>query len=486
MITLRPRQEQFEEDIRDAYRHGARRVLGVAPTGFGKTVVFSDMTAKSTARGKSVGIVAHRAEILDQIGKALGGFGVPHGFLAPGMAPNPMASAQVCSVQAMARRIERYMANPFNFLIIDEAHHAAAGSAFHAVINAHDKSRVLGVTATPQRLSGEPLSVAFDHMVLGPTVAELIAEGSLSRYRAFAPTRPDMSGVGKRGGDYIKGETETVMDRPSITGDAVQHYFRLTPGKRAIAFCVSVAHAEHVASEFRRAGVAAASLDGGMDRNERRAVLAAFSAGSTPILTSCEIVSEGFDVPAIEVAILLRPTESLALYLQQVGRALRVFPGKEFAWILDHAGNIARHGFPDDPRDWKLEGVSASKRAGQKTTPTCTCGKCFAIFPPAPACPYCGWTRDINGREVAYVDGVLEEINPDLVREARRQEQEDINRRVRQTRTVPGLAHLAIALGRDAGWIWNVHKARGNPDFGYGDAVKAIAKARKELQDESA
>lgn len=491
MITLRPYQDKGEDDIRAEFSAGHRSVLFVSPTGSGKTVLFSDMAAKAERKGNTVAIVAHRAEILDQIGRSLSSFGVNHGYLAPGFPPNPLASVQVCSVQAMARRIDRYVNNPMDFLILDEAHHAAAGTAYHAVINAHRKKRILGVTATPQRLSGEALSVSFDRMVLGPTVSELISIGALTKYRLFSPFRPDTSGLTRRGGDIVRSENAELMDKPTITGNAVEHYKRLAMGKRAVVFCASVEHAEHVAAEFERAGVKAASLDGKMDRAERRAVLHRFAAGAIPILTSCDIVSEGFDVPAIEVAILLRPTESLALYLQQVGRALRPYPGKDAAIILDHAGNSARHGLPDDDRVWSLEGGKAKKSGSGGASSVTTCGKCWATFrPSAPCCPYCGNVRDVHGRKIEVVEGTLEEIDPDLVRQARAEEQARINAeradRIAKAWTLEDLAKLAVEFRHDVGWLFHRWKARGHPKFQYGQAVKAMAEARIKMEKENA
>lgn len=502
MFTLFDDQTSFEDGIRSAYAAGRQSVLGVAPTGFGKTVVFSDIAAKTEAKGKSVGIFAHRAELIDQIGRALGEFGVPHGYLAPGFAPNPMAPVQVCSIQAMAKRVDRLLRNPFDLVILDEAHHAAEGSSAHAIINAHTrwhelgpnrtKKRILGVTATPVRLSGEPLSIAFEQMVLGPSTADLISMGRLTKFRLFNPSRPDMSGIAKRGGDFSKEAAAGIMDVPTITGDAVAHYKMLTPGRRAVAFCVSVAHAEHVAEQFRAAGFRAASLDGKMGRDHRRALIRDFTSGAVQVLTSCDIVSEGFDLPAIEVAILLRPTESLALYLQQVGRALRLFKGKEFAWIFDHAGNSIDkkhggrgHGFPDDPREWFLGGAEEAKgKPAQKTTPTCICANCWAVFRPADACPWCGHTRDISGREVKFVEGTLVEADPNLVREARRLEQEERNVRISKTYTLAGLADLAIEFGYKVTWLHERWKARSkNPQWPFRDAQRAFNAAKNRAQE---
>lgn len=507
MIQLRDYQLPFMDGIRDAYKNGAKSVMGVAPCGFGKTVAFSYMTRGAVDKGNTVGLVAHRSELLDQIGGTLDMFGIPHGYVAPGRYPNPLAPAQVCSVQAMARRIERYTRNPFDFLIEDEAHHCAAGTSHHAVAIAHRDKKILGVTATPERLSGEALADTYETMVMGPTPAELIKTGALSRYKAYAPFAPDMTGVGRRGGDLNRDENEKVMDRPTITGSAVEHYSRLCWGKKAVAFCVSITHAEHVAQQFRDAGIPAVSLDGKMDPKVRREMLRQFVAGDIWVLTSCDLISEGYDCPGIEVAILLRPTESLSLFIQQVMRALRTVYAKgfdlfreqgrlqaieagtkQFAIILDHAGNIARHGLPDDDRVWSLLGRKGrAKAGGGRTVSVTTCGQCWASFrPTAPCCPYCGNVRDVNGRQIKVVDGTLEEIDPDLVRQARAEEMARVNAeradRIAKAWTLEDLAKLAVEFRHDVGWLFHRWKARGHPKFQYGHAVKAMAEARIQME----
>lgn len=453
MITLRPYQEKFISDIREAYRRGAKSVLGVAPTGSGKTVCFSYMAQSAASRKLRVGILAHRIELLDQISATLVKFDVPHAFIAPGRQANPFEYVQVCSVRSVASKIERYVKNPFDLLIVDEAHHAAGGSSWHQVISAHKGKHVLGVTATPQRLSGEPLADAFDEMVQGPSVETLMEIGALSKYRAFAPVTPDMNGVPRRMGDFARAENEATMDKPTITGDAVLTYLKLAKGKRAIVFCVSISHAEHVAAQFSANDIPAASLDGKMGKLDRKNTLADFEAGRVLVLTSCEIVSEGFDLPAIEAAILLRPTQSLALHLQQVGRALRTWPGKEKALILDHAGNLARHGLPDDPREWSLKG--AEKRAGGigGSLPTVTCDGCFAVFRPLLACPYCGLEREIEGRKIEEVEGELGELDLEAIKRSQKTE-------VAQARDLPALMAIARARGYNPRWAQHIMEAR--------------------------
>jgi superfamily II DNA or RNA helicase len=351
----------------------------------------------------------------------LTGFGVPHGMIAPGYMGDRRRPVQVASVFTLVRRLDRYEAP--DLIIVDEAHHAISESTWGRVITAFPKAKLLGVTATPIRLSGEGLGDLFETMVQGPTMRELIELGALSPYRLFAPAGVDLSGVHTRMGDFVRGELAAAVDKPSITGDAVKHYQKLAPGRRAVAFCVSVEHAVHVAEQFRAAGISAQAIDGGMDRTLRASVLSEFSKGRIQVLASCDLISEGFDVPAIEAAILLRPTQSLGLYLQQVGRALRTFPGKTEAVILDHAGNVKRHGLPDEDRVWSLDGSPKRKGAQRSEVPVKTCGACFATVASAATHCACGFEFPVIKREVEHVEGELQEVDLTTVVRQRRQEQ---------------------------------------------------------------
>jgi DNA repair protein RadD len=352
MFTLRPYQTDFVTRIGRQYATGKRRVLGVSPTGSGKTVMFAHITSGTAAKGYRCCIAAHRGEIVDQISDALTAMGVQHGMIRAGR-KTPDDAVCVAMIQTLANRVKSLA--PPDLLVFDEAHHAIAAS-YMKILEAWAPRWVLGVTATPLRLDGRGLGHAFDSMVVGPSTGELIRDGHLAAFEYYAGlVTPDLSGVRSIGGDYAEDQLADAVDRKHITGDAIEHYRRHLLGRPAIAFCVRVSHAEHVAEQFREAGFRAASVDGEMSRAERETLIRGIGNGELDVLTSCALISEGLDVPSVGGVILLRPTQSLGLHLQQIGRALRPKTDGLKAIVLDHVGNVGRHGMPDAARLWTLE-----------------------------------------------------------------------------------------------------------------------------------
>lgn len=458
--VLRPYQDQAIAGLRGAFRDGHHSPLLVSPTGSGKTVMFSYLTARLLEAGQRVSILAHREELLDQISGTLDKFGVRHGVLSAGALYDRRQQAHVAGVFTLARRLDR-VAVP-DYVICDEAHHAIGASTWGRIIAhwraANPRLRLIGVTATPERLSGEGLGETFDTMVVGPSTRELIDIGALAEYRLFAPAQAvDLSGVHMQAGDYKKGEVAAVMDKPAIVGNTIAEYRRLLNGAPSVSFEVSVENAQHMAEQFRAAGYRAACLDGKMDKALRRDIVRDFGRGALNVLTSCEIVSEGFDVPGIVGAILRRPTWSLAMYLQQVGRALRTAPGKDAAYILDQVGNSGRHGMPDDPRDWSLLGrqEKRGKKDGENVASR-QCEKCYAVSPAAASkCRECGHVFPVQKREIEEVDGVLSEVE---IARARREAARD----QATAKTLEDLIELGRRRGfkNPAGWAKHVHEAR--------------------------
>lgn len=415
MIQLRPYQSKGISDIRDAFRT-ARRVLGVFPTGAGKTTIIGRIVLDAVGKGSRVVIMAHREELITQIRDRLALFGIQAAIIMAGHPEDPANPVQVASVQSLAGRMDRH-ACP-DLLIVDEAHHSLA-TTYRAIFDAWAKARVLGLTATPWRLDGRGLGEVFQAMVLGPTVSELIADGHLVRARILGSTRGlDLSGVASRAGDFDLEALEKAIARSGLDGDAVRDFSRHFPSSgTAVAFCVSVAHARRVAEAFNAAGIPAAVLTGSDKDAHRKRVLEDLASERIRVLCSVDVISEGFDLPAISAVILLRPTKSLSLFLQQVGRALRPAPGKAFAWVFDHAGNSLHqgHGHPESDRAWTLEAEQPAKRSmanaenGQSLAVR-QCLSCYAVHATAPVCPFCGTTHPVDDRIPKWRAAELREL----------------------------------------------------------------------------
>jgi DNA repair protein RadD len=407
VIQLRDYQQAAIDSARAAYKAGHRAVLFQLPTGGGKTVTASTVVHGAAQKGNGTWWLTHRRELAEQASQTFHGLGIPHGTIQAGYVSDRHALVQVASIQTIVRRLADLP--PPDLLVFDEAHHIGAAS-WETIFSAFPRARILGLTATPWRLDGQGLGRWFSHMVQGPTVAELIEAGSLSTYRLFAPATPDLSDVKTAAGDYQRGALAKAMDKPAIVGDAIGHYRRLCPGQRAVVFAAGVENSKHIVTQFRDAGIPAEHVDGSMPNDARDAAVERFRRGETLILSNSDLFGEGFDVPAIEAAILLRPTKSLGLYLQQVGRALRPAEGKREAIILDHAGNSLRHGLPDDEREWSLEDREKRRRSEGSDVPVRQCTECFFVFRPAPKCPQCGHAAPVARRELEVVEGSLEEV----------------------------------------------------------------------------
>lgn len=453
-MKLRPYQERAISEIRQAFADGARAPLLVSPTGSGKTVTFSAIAESSRQRGKRVLILCHRIELVDQIVAALGQFGIEPQIIAadyPYRHGNPHVA--VASVQTLIRRL--HAVHEPTLIVVDECHHAASGSTWSKILAHYKNAKVLGVTATPARLDGRGLGEHFDRLILGPSVRELIEAGYLAKPRIFSPPTVDTSGLHIRAGEFKAEESESLMDTPRITGDALAHYRKFADELPAIAFCVSVKHAHHVAEDFRRAGISAAALDGTTDKALRQMVVEDFRRGQIKVLANCQLFSEGFDVPGVHAGIFLRPTASLGLWLQQVGRIMRAFDGKPNAILLDHVGNTIRHGLPDDDREWELTADSTSKKKTKQNASCRVCPKCFAATRSgARQCIECGHVFEVESRTVEKVEGELVELTPEQM--ARKRERREQGR----AQSLEQLREFARRKGYAPQWADHVFRAR--------------------------
>lgn len=452
-MNLYPQQLVFLDAIRDAFRRH-QSVCGQAATGFGKTCVGAATAQLASDKGNTVIITVHRDNLVRQTAQTFAEFGIDYGYILAGLSYERWKRVHIASINTLQRRLDAIPAP--KLLIIDEAHLAAA-QTWSKVVNYYRArgSKILGLSATPTRLDGKPLDALFDTIVHGPSVRWLIDHGFLSDYIAYCPSTIDLSGVHTRMGDFQKDELAAAMDRPSITGDAVTHYRKLALGTRAVCYCVSIAHSQHVAASFSAAGIPAGHLDGTTPRPEQRRIIAEFAAGQLQVLCNVELITTGFDLSAqvgrdvpIETIIGLRPTASLALHLQMIGRGLRRKPHP--AILLDHAGNVLRHGLPDDDREWSLAGADRKTRKAAAALPIRQCENCFTVHRPAPACPNCGYRYPNHGREVEQVAGELTAVDPQALRRQHRAEQS-------HARSLEDLVSLARARGYKNPYAWATH-----------------------------
>lgn len=298
-----------------------------------------------------------------------------------------------------------------NNCIVHNCHHIKANS-YLKIIDKWQNAKVLGMTATPERQDGKGLDDVFDTLILGPSMKSLIEKGKLSNYDYYAPPSINMSGVHSRMGDYVQKESLEKVDKSVITGDVIEHYKKYADHKATICCCINIEHSLHVAQQFREAGYKSVAVNSKMSKRDIKSAINGLSDGSLEILTQCDMLGEGVDIPGVECLIQLRPTQSLVIFMQQCGRTLRIAKGKEKAIILDHVGNYERFGLPDDDREWSLQGKKGKDKGKIEYK---HCPECLMVNPiSARECSSCGYlwaeTRERGKREIEQKDGKLVSI----------------------------------------------------------------------------
>jgi superfamily II DNA or RNA helicase len=459
---LRPYQADNIGAIGQEIAAGKRRILDVAPTGSGKTVIAGAIIARDVAHGRRVLFLAHRRELIRQASQKLHAAGVDHGIVQAGFPTRPGERVQVASIPTLHRRAVRSTVMdlpPADLVVVDEAHHVRAQS-YRQILDAYPAAVILGLTATPCRGDGRGLGNVFDSLVECPPVAELQAAGYLVRTRVFAPTRPDLTGVKVERGDYVESQLAQRMDTGHLVGDIVTHWLRLAERRPTVLFATGVAHSVHLRDEFRRAGVLAEHIDASTPAEERDAILAKLAAGTVEVVCNAMVLTEGWDCREAACLVLARPTRHHGLYRQMVGRALRPAAGKRDALILDHAGAVFEHGFVEEPVIWTLsqdrraESPAQISRSQHRAPALTTCPECTAVRLEGRPCPACGWRPQPKPRPVAVADGELGHV--------------DRQRRVRAETATAGerldfyrkLLWIARERGYKPGWAAHKHNER--------------------------
>lgn len=437
--TLRQDQIDLKHAIYNGWNHGHRNMLGVLPTGGGKSVIMSDIIADMHNLGRVQAVIAHRNELVGQMSVHVARRGIKHRLIGSASTIsevtslhreefngrsfiNPDANTAVASIDtlnARADKLEKWFPLVDNWYL-DECHHGLALNKWGKGLALFTNALGLGVTATPQRADGMGLGREwdglFDDMVLGPTMRELINIGALSDYEIAIPDSDfviDEDDIAASG-DWSTAKMREASKRSHIVGDVVREYARRALGRKFICFATDVETANEMAANFNAAGIPCAAVSAKTPAHTRNEMIRRFKRGQLLGLVNVDLFGEGFDVPAVEVVIMARPTASLAVYLQQFGRALRVLAGKLYGLVIDHVSNWKRHGFPDKPHAWSLarrEKKSAKKEKDPEEIDLTACRNCSRPYERClPACPYCGAVPplpDPVNRRPENVDGDL-------------------------------------------------------------------------------
>ena len=435
-------QDIFQKSI-EAFKNGARGICCVLPCRSGKSYIMARMI--KGARG-NVLVLAHRHTLIGQHKELLQSLGVL------------TDKVRVESVFTEANRLGKYAPDDVDLIIIDEAHLSEAAS-YRKVCEYYQCRRVL-FTATPARLDGKPLTLA-DTLICGITTEELIELGAISQYDYYAPDlNLDLDHVGMVAGEYNNGQLSDLMCQSAIYGDVIKYYRKLGDNRQAIAYCTSIKHSEQTAKSFCENGIAAVSIDGSMSQKERDEKMDLFRGGKVQILCNCNLISEGVTLPNASVALLLRPTCSLPLFIQQACRVLTPVEGKK-AVIIDFVNNVQKHGLPTEAHTWSLT-QSLPKRKQLNSDGSFIirqCEYCFRCFQ-GKKCPYCGKEHIPKGRELKQMRDVELKLMEEIHKEELEQQKREARMEVGAARTLEDLRRIQIARGYSPGWVWQMAKVK--------------------------
>ncbi len=419
--------------VRYEISNGSSSVVLQSPTGSGKTVTAAQIIQNALEKGSRVLFLAHRRELIKQCSQKLELYGIEHGLIMAGHELEDWYSVQVASIdtlRARALKRDRIMMPRANIVVIDEAHRSLSNT-YLQVISEYPEAVILGLTATPCRTDGRGLGHVYDALVCGPSIKWLIENKYLVPLRYYAPSEPDLKGlkVGNSG-DYIGNQVAGRMDKPKLIGDVVEHWLRLSNDRQTIVFGSSVAHSIHLRDRFREAGILAEHIDADTPTEERDRILTDLAEKRIQVLCNCLVLTEGWDCPIAATCVLVRPTKSLGLYLQMIGRVMRVMEGKKDGLVIDHSGAVYEHGLAEDIEEWsldsrrKLEKDKEEKEKEDKPPKLVTCEACFVVYERSPVCPKCGHQNAKHGKYVDTEDGTLVEIGKSKASKAWTREEE--------------------------------------------------------------
>ena len=389
-MELRDYQKELINKIRSEIIKEKKTICAVLGCGGGKSVIQGMIAKSATQKKNEVLFIVHRKELCQQIENTFRTCGVDFTYFTVGM------------VQTLCRRVPK-LKEP-KLILVDECHHILSNS-YRMIIDSFPQAVVVGFTATPVRMNEGGLGAVFESLVESVSTKWLIEHHYLAPYKYYGVELADTRHLHTKNGEFIPDEVERLMARSVIFGSTVENWKKFADGKKTIVYCISINTSKATARAFQEAGIVAAHLDGTTGKAEREQTVEDFRSGKIKVLCNVDLFGEGFDVPDCEAVVLLRPTQSLTLHIQQSMRSMRYKPGKT-AIILDHVGNYTRHGLPDEEREWSLKQKKKKKKSERYVK---SCPNCFAVVPAGKTvCPHCGYEFITEEqKKPLVVEGVL-------------------------------------------------------------------------------
>ncbi|WP_282803965.1 DEAD/DEAH box helicase [Secundilactobacillus kimchicus] len=454
MFQLRDYQLEQYQQIVNSMKRGHHSIMVQSPPRTGKTVLMAEIARKTTANGGRVMFIVHRKEIVEQVIQTFEAQSVD------------MSLAKIGMVQTFARHLDE-LSEPA-VLFIDEAHHALAKS-YRRVIDYYPDAVKLLFTGTPYRLNGKGFREVAEDLIVGKQINWLIQNGNLAPIDYYAPKQIDTSELRTKRGEFTE-ESIANATKPKIYGNAVKTYEKLATGKQAIAYTYNVESAQRLAEAFNEAGISARAVSAKTPKDEREKIISQYRKGDIKVVANAMLYTEGLDLPNVDCVIMLRPTQSLALFLQFGMRSMNPRPGKR-AIIIDHVGNVERFGLPSDDRIWTLDDAKKGQSNSAKSDikPVTVCEQCFGTFyRTGDTCPYCGAIIPVKERQIEVDEKVeLQKVETNK-RLARAQKIIESNAAMsvadktpRQLNSMAELKAYAELHNYKRGWIYYQAKQKG-------------------------
>lgn len=441
-------QQDLVNRTRQSYIDGFNAPCIVSGCGSGKSVMIAEVARMTAKNRKQVLFLVHRKELLDQIKGTFSKVGVDFRFVTFGM------------VMTVVNKLDK-IPKP-DLIITDENHHGLA-SSYKKIYDYFSDVKRLGFTATPIRLNGSGLGDVNDVLIEGPSVKWLIENNRLAPYEYYAPKLINTDVLKKAStGDFTKKSMDNAIEK-RIYGDVVKHYKQLADNEQAIAYCHSIEASKHTADVFNQAGYKAAHIDAKTPKEERSKIIELFRQKEIKILCNVDLIGEGFDVPDCTTVIMLRPTKSLSLYIQQSMRGMRYQENKRSV-IIDHVGNVATFGLPDMDREWSLK--AKRKTNTDSDLALIECKECFMVFEKNESreCPHCGWVQPIEVRESELeVDNEAElvKVGESVGITIDSEKAKFYNMTEDEAESIEDLYAIARAKGFKPGWAYMAAKRKG-------------------------